>query len=416
MKIQTTSQNFAGYDARSLKGVLVTDKRCAKALSQIGKNINLEVVLPNIASKSIRKDLYNLTEANKLLWAQDYLTILPQRAILYDDTREYSKRVLRATAEGFQKMFGIKALKSEPHLRGGNFFVCNVDDKKKLLVGANRLIYSEELFKKIFDVDEVHPIPVVDWHLDLFIRPLDNGKVLVADGNETKLYLEKGIEKLKNYIAQEDVSESDKKEAEAVMEQLGLAIQKWEITEEFAPYKPKETMSKIIGALENAGFNPIRVPGAYYYLDGVKNEDKEKDIKNNFMNHANQLIDLSASCPVEVQQKVQEYLTIQAIKLKTDKNLAVDLENFYNNNFVNAIVTKNEKGELIYITNAALLDEELGITPEFEAKTGVSTKNMFIESVRPYIKKENIYFIDKNLTQNLFKKMGGIHCTVAEIL
>ena len=416
MKIHATTQNFTGYDARSLRGVLVTDGCCAKALSQLGKKFDLGVVQPNIASKSIRKNLHNLVEGNKLLWAQDYFSILPQGIILYDDTREIIKRVLRATADGIQKTIGLKALKSEPHLRGGNFFVCNVNEKKKLLVGANRLIYSEEMFKKIFDVDEVLPIPVLDWHLDLFIRPLDNGNVLVADGGETKKYIEKGIEKLKTYLMQDDLTTSDRAEAEAVIEQLGLAIQKWEITEKFAPYKPQETVPKIVEALKNAGFNPIIVPGVYYYLDGVKNEEKEKEIKNNFMNHANQLMDLSSSYSKDVQKDVMNYLALKAAILKNDKNLAVDLENFYNNNFVNAIVTKNENDEIVYITNAALLDEELGITPEFEAKTGVSTKNMFIESVSPYIKPENIHFIDKKLTKRLFEKMGGIHCTAAEIL
>ena len=56
MKIQTSSQKFTGYDARPLKGLLVTDARCAKALSNITKDLNLQILQPSIASKSVRKD------------------------------------------------------------------------------------------------------------------------------------------------------------------------------------------------------------------------------------------------------------------------------------------------------------------------------------------------------------------------
>ena len=149
MKIQTSSQNFTGYDARPLKGLLVTDARCAKALSNITKDLNLQILQPSIASKSVRKDFFNLSAENKLLWAQDYFTILAKRAILFDSTRDYANRVFKAIAAGVEKSIGIKAIKSEPHLRGGNFFICEVDGKNKLLVGENRLIYSEDLFKKI---------------------------------------------------------------------------------------------------------------------------------------------------------------------------------------------------------------------------------------------------------------------------
>ena len=101
--------------------------------------------------------------------------------------------------------------------------------------------------------------------------------------------------------------------------------------------------------------------------------------------------------------------------LDKDK-LGLEVQNMYANNFINAIVSKNSEGKLDYITNAPLLDKEMGITPEIEEKTGFSTKNMFLESISPYIDKENVHFISEKLTERLFKFFGGVHCTAVEMV
>lgn len=112
------------------------------------------------------------------------------------------------------------------------------------------------------------------------------------------------------------------------------------------------------------------------------------------------------------KQKMQLYG--QALKTQIDPNFGVEIVKKYKNNFLNAIAAK-QNGKLIYITNAPLLDKKLGITPEIEEKTGFSTKKLFVDSVAPYIDKENIHFIDEKTTEKLFDIMGGIHCTAAEM-
>ena len=101
--------SFSGYDARKLTGIFVTDKTCAQALKKLCDTTQLDVFVPNIASKSIRKEQSKLIEENKFLWAQDYLTFLnyQTKAVLFDNTREFLKRVLRATGDGIKKDLNI---------------------------------------------------------------------------------------------------------------------------------------------------------------------------------------------------------------------------------------------------------------------------------------------------------------------
>ena len=124
---------------------------------------------------------------------------------------------------------------------------------------------------------------------------------------------------------------------------------------------------------------------------------------------------MSKNDSARVRAVVDKFIELETFKKDHDKTLGVEMESFYENNFINAIAYKKNDGKIGYITNASLLDKTLDITPEIEQKTGFSTKNMFIESVAPYIDKENIYFVDEKLTQKLFKNMGGIHCAASEI-
>lgn len=413
----TPTPAFKGYEARKLSGVFVTDKSCADAIKKFTDKTELNVYQPNIASKSIKKELYQLSNENKFLWAQDYLTFINDKAkaVLFDNSRDFLKRVLRATSDGIKKDFNYLPVKAEPHLRGGNFFLCTNKGKKELLIVENKDIYSDEVLKAIFDVENIIKIPKTDYHLDLFIRPLDDGNILVSDINKTKEGLQKGYEKIKEYFENNNLTEEEKEELESIINNIDLAIKKLDITLQFDKYKPQENVDKVVETLKNAGYNPIRVPAAYHYLDGVKTKEKEQELWNKFKNNSQLLIDWSKNQSENIQENVNNLITLETFKNKNNPYFAVDFESFYVNNFINAIVNKKQNGELVYITNAPMLDTELGITKEIEQKTGFSTKNMFIKSVEPYIKKENIYFIDEKLTQKLFKKMGGIHCVAAEI-
>ena len=411
------TQNFTGYDARKLRGLFISDKRCAEQIKKFANVLEIDIYTPSIASKSIRKDCAEVTNSNQFIWAQDYVTVMDTRAILFDSTREHIKRVLRASADGLSKVLKLPTIKSEPHLRGGNFFICEVNGIKKLIVGDNRAnIYPQDLFKKIFGVDEICPIPRLDWHIDLFIRPLDNGNVLVADYNATQKGLNDGLETLRKHAKRTDITPEQKAKLYEIIDKLETEIEKWKITEQFAKYKPQERTTQIVETLSNNGFNPIPIPGTHYYLDGIKNPNLEQERLENFEKNMTNLRELAQGHTQDIQNKVEQYIKLKTFEVSQNQNVGIELENIYENNFINAIVTKNQKGELVYLTNASIFDKKLGITPEIEALTGFSTKKMFIDSVSQYIKPENIHFIDEKLTEQLFKFMGGIHCSAAEII
>ena len=86
-------------------------------------------------------------------------------------------------------------------------------------------------------------------------------------------------------------------------------------------------------------------------------------------------------------------------------------------NFMNAIVHKAPNGDLIYITNKSKLDFICNISPEMSEEIGFGFEKAFKESVKDYIKPENIHFIsgDGYVPNMLEHSQGGIHCLCAEI-
>lgn len=410
---------FTGYDARALKGVLVTDKISAEQLRKVLKDIGLDVYTPQIASKSIKKEYHTLKETNQTVWAQDYFTILKNKIVLYDNSREPLKRVLRACSEGLTKLlrFPLPSQKMDAHLRGGNYFICNVQGKSKLLIGENKKSFLPEKYLKAFhDSEEICPIPTLDYHIDLFVRPLNNGNILVADNELTVKSLTKLKSNYEKYLVEHNLNDVEKETYLKIIEQIYLHLEKFKITEEYDQYAPRETTEKLVTTLQEYNFNPIRVPGNYYYLKPIQLEQNVQEALENFENNMAYIEDFGNKISPKAAAIAKNYVAMQYTLLKLTKDeIGCTVEKFYNNNFLNAIAHQNNKGEIEYITNAALLDIDLGITPEIEAKTGLSTKNIFIESVSEYIDKKNIHFINEKLTERLFDYMGGIHCTAAEI-
>ena len=132
---------------------------------------------------------------------------------------------------------------------------------KKLLVGDNKVdFYPQDLTKKLFGVEEICSIPSLDWHIDLFVRPLDNGNVLVADYKKTEEGLNAGLETLREHVTRDDITTEQKVQLEEIIDKLETEIGKWEITKQFAQYKPDARTSQVIEELSKSGFNPISVP------------------------------------------------------------------------------------------------------------------------------------------------------------
>jgi hypothetical protein len=150
-------------------------------------------------------------------------------------------------------------------------------------------------------------------------------------------------------------------------------------------------------------------------LEDFQDKNKLKEQIQDFNKHINHLNKLKEVLPEEKQMYWQGFidLTIQDANKKKDR-ACCEFVHKYKNNFSNAIVTEKD-GELVYITNEALLDDEIGLTEDIINKIGFSTKQYFMDSIKEFVKPENIHFISKDTTKELFKYLGGIHCTGAEI-
>ena len=94
-------------------------------------------------------------------------------------------------------------LKSEyefnKHIAGGNLFIVNNNGEDELLIGRDsaQKMSTKEL-QENYKVEKIHILPQMDYHLDLFIRPLDKNRILVADDNLTLITLLNGLNKVKN--------------------------------------------------------------------------------------------------------------------------------------------------------------------------------------------------------------------------
>lgn len=264
----------------------------------------------------------------------------------------------------------IKGILHNTHIEGGNYyFAKNKSGKETVLVGKNELDkFSQDEIKQMLGTDNVVFIPQMDYHMDLYLRPLDNGKILLADDKLTKQMLAEGFNKIQEAALKLQVQKrpEELRKLEKPFVQTGVYTNGIDDVVKSNNFAQTEETAKV---LEDAGFDVIRVPGRLY-------ETRTSGLKNGVF-----LIHLF--------------------------------------NFMNANVLPNKNGELVYITNKSNIDEEVfGITPEIEKLTGFSVQKSFVQAIKPYIKPENIYFIsgDNNImSENLKNYQGGIHCMCSEV-
>ena len=264
----------------------------------------------------------------------------------------------------------IKGILHNTHIEGGNYyFAKNKSGKETALVGKNELDkFSQDEIKQMLGTDNVVFIPQMDYHMDLYLRPLDNGKILLADDKLTKQMLAEGFNKIQEAALKLQVQKrpEELRKLEKPFVQTGVYTNGIDDVVKSNNFAQTEETAKV---LEDAGFDVIRVPGRLY-------ETRTSGLKNGVF-----LIHLF--------------------------------------NFMNANVLPNKNGELVYITNKSNIDEEVfGITPEIEKLTGFSVQKSFVQAIKPYIKPENIYFIsgDNNImSENLKSYQGGIHCMCSEV-
>ena len=362
--------SFKGYDARALKGIVmsINDEPKSfgiiKEMAQIGKKEGFGVYFAASAGRlcsninSIKKYFEHcVSDFSK--WAQDLAVSAPDNRILYFDKFNDSMRFAK-------KLSSVNKAKNSGCgnlVEGGNLFFVKNCEKNELFVGANELRKNNpDTLKDIYGVSKVIAVPQADFHLDMFMRPLNNKKILVADDRLTLLELKRAVESIEKYKTGKNCAKSEINELEGVKNGLKTLLKNFSknIKENRNP-----TAEEIAHVLKNNGYSPVFVPGRVYYT--IKG-DAQDDL-------------------------------------------------IYSLNYLNAIVHQKPDGSLVFVTNKSRLNDFYGITPEISEKIGFDFEKMFVESLKPHIKKENIHFIDaENKMANLLEtEGGGIHCLCCEI-
>lgn len=378
----TNKQNitFCGYDARPLKGIITCDNALGKNIyslsDEISHILNKENVDVFILTKNtvLKNDFKNKTLSPVTIapWSQDKLTFLPDKKFICN-----FPNFIENVSDRISEFFSITKLNTSTHIDGGNYFFTKNKQKENVVLLGNEELQMNTFpkIKEYFGKTKICTITQPDYHLDLSIRPLNNGNVLV---NDNALLLEKlriGIENCKK------ATEKDKSTQLAkVLNNLEQLYHDIQITDKSFDLKNKH--KKLIQELKYNKFNVIRVPAFVIHLPKEKPEN---------------IFDLMASnIPKELS------------------SLAYNIE--YRYNYLNAIVHERPNNSLVYITGKSMLDSELGITEEIAKKIDFSFEKIFKDSLKDYIADEDIHFVgDKFCSELLEKLFGGVHCIFSEI-
>lgn len=363
---------FKGYDARPLKAVVMTISDDPNALgvikemADIGEKSGFSVFFSKGGDylyknfKSIQKafeEKLPIIKYNK--WAQDRAVLTPKKEIITDglESNNSFARKIRALSDG-------KIQETEDYIEGGNIFFVKNGDKNEMLLGAEDLPGRTVTgLQKAYGVDKVHILPQADYHLDLFYRPLNDKKILIADDRLTLKGIRKGISGAKKYLKAHPESNPETQAVKKVQEKLEDILKKFKEDKKLNHNFQADEIEPI---LKEKGFEPIRVPGRLYYtIPNYKRDDLVHSM-----------------------------------------------------NYINAVVHEKPDKTLTYITNKSSLNEDCGITPEIAKKIGFDFEEMFVQSLKPHIKKEDVHFVSgtkNHMAKLLEDEAGGIHCLCNEI-
>lgn len=364
--------SFKGYDARPLKAVVMTvcdspkSFEIVKQVSNIGEKDGFDVYFTNKTNRLYKnleliKNFFKPvnTVRNYMKWAQDEAVVTPKNKIIADSFNAQtgiSKRISTITKG--------KVEESGCFIEGGNLFFVKNGKNNELFVGENELsCISKDTLKDVYGVSKVISIPQADYHLDLFIRPLKDKKVLVADDELTIKFIKNGINLIAKYKLRVKGDFEKLREADNVSANLKKLLKEFQSEIKNTQNPMADDIAK---CLQENGYVPIRIPGRIYYK--IPNHKKD------------------------------------------------DLVHYMN--YINALVHEKSDGSLTYITNKSALNEKCGISPEFAKMVGFDFEQILIKSLEPYIKKEDIHFVsgtDNKIADLLEKESGGIHCLCNEI-
>nr|QGT49626.1 hypothetical protein Melaina855_0130 [uncultured Candidatus Melainabacteria bacterium] len=321
--------------------------------------------------------LPEFSEDTEDFWAQDMWMIINKKLL----TSKFNK-VSAAIKKSFNLSYDnaqynifekIKNLSSEKshndfekkyHIAGGNVFIVKGKYGDELLIGQDELeTFNICQVKSMFGCGKVTVLPQMDFHLDLFIRPLDNRKILLSDDKKTLEILQQGLRKVINYTTTHPESRD---EYLKIIDRFINIQASFETSIDINNYAKADDVAHV---LKKKGFDVIRVPGRLYTASNYFDDGRSE---------------ISYFC-----------------------------------NYMNANVLRNKDNELVYITNKSMIDEMLGLTPEISKEIGFSFEKAFLDSISHYVKNEHVYFIEGKddfvKKEMLYCYQGGIHCATTEI-
>lgn len=382
---------FKGYDARPLKGFLMSSNchGIADEMYKIGQKEGFKIFMPRNTD-----GIETITEKHKYiseLWAQDYWTIIKNKLftlttdiisdkikncfnLKYDFTETITRNsnefkevnndlwnlfadLARTNPDDFNEIFSLKKAELTQHLHrthipGGNIFIVKNGEDDCVFVGENELEkYDIEEIRAMYGVNDVIVLPQMDYHLDLFIRPLDDKRVLLADDKLTVRVLEEGLEKLPK----------DDDTYKAMRSFINIFKSNIQLND-------RAQTDEIEEILEDNGFEVIRVPARVYDTEPGGDEDASLKQFCNYIN-ANVLINK-------------------------------DGEMVY-------ITNKSNIDELLGLTPA--LSKKIGFSFE---KSFIDSISKYVNPEHIYFVDGDNNFVSKFM---LTGYQGGIHCTCSEV-
>lgn len=363
MRIQNniyfSSPSFKGHEAKKLDAILVHKN------DEFGSDAILKQ-LDSIASQhkvQVQKVKY-FPDA----WVQDDIYFAPNKKV-FSSNYNY--------AFAYAQMYDLEAEsltnKDNPyrffHVDGGNIFFVTDKNGRQVVLTAKDVDGTSKLqgLEDVFGAEEIILLPRADYHADLFVTPIGDNKVLVAND---KLMLD-GLNKILlasyNYILK---NPNDKSNDEIYDFAEKLSQLKDDFEKDIKEYNFKGCEEKTAKLLREKGFEVIPVPSRIYNFKKWKNNGN-RDFITHLLNYSN------------------------------------------------SITFKNGKNETVLIAAKSGLEKELGLTPEISEKIGIDFEKLFIDSVKSHIKANNIHFIlgdkDMPISKILEEKKGGLHCMCVEV-
>ena len=350
MKINKTTPvytNFKGHEAKKLQAILVSDHdkfgcdAIIKQLSAIANQYKVEVKKTDVGAP----------------WTQDGITFMPNGKVISSQGGAH-----------LGNKYGYEYFEPKRHLAGGNCIFATNKKGETVILKANKGENEEVLKELTKDYGlRIVQLPTVDFHADLFVTPIGDGKVFVADDELTLKKMEEMLDITENYI-KHNPNDEDIFEIETMLDKLETLYYNFKRnTSDLGSNNLAKETQKV---LQDEGFEVIKVPSRIYSKNPSYNTFSTKIV--HWMNYSN------------------------------------------------AITFKDENNETIFLTGKTSFDEVLGLNKEnIRNKLGFSFEDMFKESISQHIKPENVHFIegDKNypLYAILHDYHGGLHCLCAEV-